>query len=74
MLTSTEAADSADANGDGLITLKELAKSTAKITREECARFIAEYGGAAYWGPTQKRQDVSYYLSPNAGDAAVFAK
>ena len=74
MRTSTAAAKSADADGDGLITLKELAQSTAVITHEECARFIEKYGKTGYWGPPSADQDVSYYLSPDAGDVIMFAK
>jgi len=74
MRTSTAAATSADANGDGRITIKELAQSTKVITHEECARFIAKYGKTGYWGPPSADQDVSYYLSPDAGDVTMFAK
>lgn len=74
MRTSTAAANSADADGDGLITLKELAQSTKVITHEECARFIKKYGKTGYWGPPSADQDVSYYLSPDAGNVTMFAK
>ena len=74
MRKSTEAAAKADKDGDGVITLKELAQATEVITREECAAYIAKYGSAAYFGPPEKRQDVTYYISPNADNIPVFAR
>jgi len=76
MTTSTEAAVSADTNGDGYITLKEFAKATQVFTKEECERFVDEYGTSGYWGPkdTEKTQNVQYYLSGKANDLKVFSK
>ena len=74
MRRSQAAAVSADSNSDGVITLKEFAQATQVFTREECAAYLAKYGSSAYFGPPEKRQEVSYYISPNAGDVKVFAK
>lgn len=75
MNTSQKAATSADTDGDGRITLKELAKATKVVTKQECERFVEVYGTSGYWGPTktERTQNVQYYISDKAVDLPIFS-
>ena len=64
----------ADLNGDGKVSIEELAAATAAITSEECQAYLKKYGSSSYWGPTDKRQDPSYYVSPKARNLNIFGK
>lgn len=72
MLEDEELVTNADTDGDGVISLKEFAKYTKTITFEESQSFKNQYGSSSYWGPPSQRQDVSYYISPNGGNTAIY--
>lgn len=74
MLDDVETASKADINGDGFISLTELAASTQSITAAACSDFLAKYSDSAYWGPPEKCQTVTYYISPNAANISIFKK
>ena len=61
--------------GSGPVTKRHLlAAATAAITSEECQAYLKKYGSSSYWGPTDKRQDPSYYVSPKARNLNIFGK
>ncbi len=74
MLDDVETASRADSDGDGSISLTELAASTQSITAAACSDFLAKYSDSAYWGPPEKCQTVTYYISPNAANLSIFKK
>ena len=59
---------------NGKVSIEELAAATAAITSEECQAYLKKYGSSSYWGPTDKRQDPSYYVSPKARNLNIFGK
>ena len=74
MLDDVETDSRADINGDGSISLNEFAASTQSITGAACSDFLAKYSDSAYWGPPEKCQTVTYYISPNAANIPIFQK
>lgn len=74
MLDDVEISAKADANGDGFISLSELAASTRSVTAAACSDFLDTYGDSAYWGPPEKCQTVTYYISPKAENISIFKK
>lgn len=74
MRADVETATSADVNGDGVISLNELAASTQSITAAACSDFLDKFSDSAYWGPPEKCQTVTYYISPNAENLSIFQK
>ena len=63
-----------DKNGDGYVTVTELAESARAITIDEIDAYIEKYGSVGFFGPDTLTQVATYYISPTAADMAVFAK
>ncbi len=61
-----------DQNGDGYVTVSELASATKSLTTKTLEEYFDTYGTSSYYGPPSKSQNVTYYVSPKAADLAIF--
>ncbi len=62
----------ADKDGDGYVTLSELASTTKSLTADTFQEYFEIYGSSSYYGPQERYQNVTYYISPDAASLAIF--
>lgn len=73
-MTDSAISLAADKDGDGYVTISELASTTKSLTAQTLEDYFDVYGSSAYFGPDSKSQNVTYYVSPDAASLAIFGK
>jgi uncharacterized protein YjdB len=74
LVTDSSMSVRGDKDGDGYVTVSELANSAKSITIDEIDAYIEKYGSVGFNGADTRTQVATYYISPEAGDLAIFSK